>query len=222
MAPEYWILIIFAAAIAAAVIGFFAGRASAPGERRIREMARERDQARSEAEQVRGEVARHFDESARMFGRLAQDYRAFFEHFADTAQNLGMSEDRARELLHRADPRIVDATGSAAPEDDEAEAQPSPGSLDQGLGGAAEAEGGAPEPAVEPDEDDPEKVRHGEAGRGASRAPGADPSGGDDTRQGADSAETAGTEATGPGEEASDDEPKSEVERQREARGDTA
>lgn len=104
---EFWILLLVAVAAIAAAAGFAIGRTTAPGERRLRAMEQERDAAQAEAEQVRGEVDRHFEQSARMFGRLADDYRSFFEHFAQTAQNLGMSEARARSLLQRADPRLA-------------------------------------------------------------------------------------------------------------------
>ena len=80
---------------------------SAPRQQQVKGMERERDAAREEAEAVRSEVSRHFEESARMFGRLASDYRTFFQHFAQTAQNLGLSEGRARELLQHADPGLI-------------------------------------------------------------------------------------------------------------------
>ncbi len=217
MAPQYWILIIVAAALAAGIVGFFAGRASAPGERRIREMARERDQARSEAEQVRGEVARHFDESARMFGRLAQDYRAFFEHFAETAQNLGMSEGRARELLHRADPRIVDATGVAPGED----AQAQPESAEIGAGDASETAVTQPRAGADLDEHDPEGPDYGEVGGPVSQASGRHGPAGEDVQSGTDAGEAGDSSADRASEQASADEPKSEAERQRGSRGET-
>lgn len=106
MSAGYWMLV-FLVVIAALLLGFFAGRRSAPAQQRLEALEKERDEARAEAERVQGEVARHFEQSARMFGRLADDYRSFFEHFARTAQSLGLSEGRARELLQRADPRLV-------------------------------------------------------------------------------------------------------------------
>jgi len=221
MAPEYWILISVAVAIVAAVAGFFGGRASAPNEQRVREMSQERDQARAEAEQVRGEVARHFDESARMFGRLAQDYRAFFEHFAETAQNLGMSEGRARELLHRADPRIVDASSQGTTESGEQRREESAAATTQSSDTAdldAEAErvarGGASEAAIQPD------AGAGEAAASAEHA--ATEAGATGTDTSAAETETSAAAAVGAGASSDSDEPKSEAERQRTARGDEA
>lgn len=219
MAPEYWILIIVAAALAAGILGFFGGRASAPGERRIREMARERDEARSEAEQVRGEVARHFDESARMFGRLAQDYRAFFEHFAETAQNLGMSEGRARELLHRADPRIVDATGEAPTGAEDVEGEP--GSASGPASEASVAPDVEPGTTTETEEHVSGRPRQGEASEAAPVASEQDGPAGEGADDSADAGETAGSGTGESGEQTAGDEPKSEVERQRESRGES-
>ena len=106
VATEYWITITLVALVAL-VAGFVAGRMSAPRQRHIESMRQERDQARKEADEVRSEVNRHFEESARMFGKLASDYRSFFQQFARTAQNLGLSEGQARALLQQADPSLV-------------------------------------------------------------------------------------------------------------------
>lgn len=127
MTAGYWMLAILGV-VAVLLLGFFAGRRSAPAQQRLEALEKERDEARAEAERVQAEVARHFEQSARMFGRLADDYRTFFEHFARTAQSLGLSEGRARELLQRADPRLV-ADQSAA---DGEEINPSPASTEQG------------------------------------------------------------------------------------------
>ena len=107
MGAEYWILAILAVGLAL-VVGFVGGRMSSANQRQVEAMQKERDTAREEAEAVRAEVSRHFEESARMFGKLAGDYRAFFQQFAQTAQNLGLSEGRARQLLQQADPSLVE------------------------------------------------------------------------------------------------------------------
>ena len=36
-----------------------------------------------------------------LFGKLAADYREFLDHFSASAQNLGLSEARARELIEQ-------------------------------------------------------------------------------------------------------------------------
>jgi len=106
MTEEYWLVAAFGLAIALA-LGFVLGRRSAPTQHEVVNAQKERDEACAEVDRVRGEVTRHFEESATMFGRLADDYRTFFEQFAQTAQNLGVSEGRTRELLRQADPRLV-------------------------------------------------------------------------------------------------------------------
>lgn len=140
MTTEYWVLAVIGGLMVLA-LAFFAGRSVSPQQRRLEEMRRERDEARAEAERVEGEVARHFEQSARMFGRLADDYRLFFEHFAETAQNLGLSEGRARELLQRADPRLVgDQTAAGAGDAEaatDAEGQPAAEVSDVSAGGRA-------------------------------------------------------------------------------------
>lgn len=115
MAAEYWALAAFTGVVAL-VAGFFLGRGSAPTQQRLKALEQERDEARAEVHRVETEVASHFEQSAHMFGRLANDYRSFFEHFARTARNLGLSEGRARELLQQADPRMVaERPGTASP-----------------------------------------------------------------------------------------------------------
>lgn len=140
METEYWVLSIIAIVLALAA-GFIGGRMSAPRQRRVEAMEQERDKAREEAEAVRAEVNRHFEESARMFGKLASDYRTFFQQFAQTAQNLGLSEGRARELLEEADPNLVARQAGTA--DNAASA---PGAAQAGTAahaGTAEADQGA-------------------------------------------------------------------------------
>lgn len=113
MTAEYWLVAVFGLAIALG-IGWFIGRRTAPTQHEVVKAQKERDEAVAEVDRVRGEITRHFEESASMFGRLADDYRTFFEQFAQTAQNLGVSEGRARELLRQADPRLVADQSAAA------------------------------------------------------------------------------------------------------------
>lgn len=113
MEAEYVLILVVAIGLAL-VAGFIGGRMSAPGQRRVKALEKERDAARAEAETIRAEVSRHFEESARMFGKLANDYRSFFQQFARTAQNLGLSEGRARQLLQQADPSLVSSDQATA------------------------------------------------------------------------------------------------------------
>lgn len=206
MEVEYWIVAIVAAAVAL-VAGFIGGRMSSASQRQVEAMARERDEAREQAEKVRAEVNQHFEESARMFGKLASDYRTFFEQFAHTAQKLGLSEGRARELLQQADPNLVsdeqaasaaDAAGSAAGGASAAE----PASADAGpeTDAAAHAPGSSGE-AETPADDSADTAR--DAAAPATGTSGAAETPADD---GADTASAAsGTAPAGGGEGEPDD-----------------
>ncbi|MEF8833262.1 MAG: DUF1043 family protein [Halofilum sp. (in: g-proteobacteria)] len=186
MEAEYWVLSIIAMVLAL-VAGFIGGRMSAPRQRRVEAMEQERDAAREEAEAVRAEVNRHFEESARMFGKLASDYRTFFQQFAQTAQSLGLSEGRARELLEEADPSLV-ARQAGRPER-EAPASGTDGArsgpaVDAASAAAAEAEDSTPtEASVDEHAGTDEATRSGDTPEPAAGggAPGEDvrPEGGE-------------------------------------------
>lgn len=173
MTAEYWLVAAFGLAIALG-LGFFIGRRSAPTQQDVATAHRERDEACAEVDRVRGEVSRHFEESASMFGRLADDYRSFFEHFAQTAQNLGLSEGRARELLRQADPRLVADQSAAASDIGAPAAEENPGAAEaveegsEPMGfeaGTAEHAGGEEELA----EDTASKTDEGEEAAGRPR-----------------------------------------------------
>ncbi len=106
MTAEYWML--FGGGLVVALLaGFVGGRLTAPRQRQLAAMERERNAAQADADAVRREVDRHFEESAQMFRQLATDYHNFFQQFARTAQNLGLSEGRTNALLQQADPSLV-------------------------------------------------------------------------------------------------------------------
>lgn len=185
MEAEYWILSILAVVVAL-VAGFIGGRMSSASQREVEAMARERDEAREEAENVRAEVNRHFEDSARMFGKLASDYRTFFQQFSRTAQNLGLSEGRARELLQQADPSLVSGRGAGSASDAGAPVDEVP----------TEHTGAGPGPAAST----AESSDAGGAGQGGSDAAAARTAG----------AEAAGEEpAAGSGEDAAEGEKRS-------------
>ena len=108
MAPTYWI-VLAAGLVFVAVVAFVLGRKTATGEARARDLEHELQRTREELASVREGVSDHFEQSARIFGRLAGEYRAFYEHFTETARSLGISERRASELLQQADPQQVTA-----------------------------------------------------------------------------------------------------------------
>lgn len=108
MTPTFWI-VLAAGLIFVAVVAFVLGRKTASGEARARDLEHELQRTREELASVREGVSDHFEQSARIFGRLAGEYRAFYEHFTETARALGISERRASELLQKADPQQVTA-----------------------------------------------------------------------------------------------------------------
>jgi|GEM_PF-3413590 len=159
MEAEYWFMLAIAVVLALG-LGFAAGRMSAPTQRRVQEMEKERDAARTEAESVRKEVNRHFEESARMFGKLADDYRSFFQQFARTAQNLGLSEGHARQLLQQADPSLVaadDAAKRATAENDAAATTNDVGDANTARAGDESADRDADIPAAPREEETEEQ-----------------------------------------------------------------
>lgn len=100
---ELWIALILVTALVAGVVGHRLARRSAPRKSELNELKRELEAAQKRAEEVQSNVSGHFEQSALLFGQLARDYRAFLEHFSESARQLGISEVKARELLERAD-----------------------------------------------------------------------------------------------------------------------
>jgi uncharacterized membrane-anchored protein YhcB (DUF1043 family) len=133
------------AVIAGLVIGLLIGRISAPGDRQCERLREERDDAQRELERMRQQVDSHFGESARLFANLAHDYRALYEHFADSAGQLGLSEHERREILVSATkplPSESDADQAAA----EAEPAAQPTEYRRPRKGAVDFPAAHPEP----------------------------------------------------------------------------
>ena len=101
MGFEVWIAIVLAASGLSGWIGYAYARKGAPKQSELDAMAAELDAARQQAESVQANVSEHFEQSAVLFGKLAADYREFLDHFSASAQNLGLSEARARELIEQ-------------------------------------------------------------------------------------------------------------------------
>ena len=122
MPPEMWMLVaVFA--VGALVLGFIVGRVSAPREGRFRQVEQQLNDAKGELDDVRTSVNHHFEESARLFGELARDYRALFGHFAESAQRMGFSNDETQELLRRANRQLAAPSPDQAPAPEEVVAE---------------------------------------------------------------------------------------------------
>jgi uncharacterized membrane-anchored protein YhcB (DUF1043 family) len=103
---ELWIGLLATLGIGG-IIGWVTARRGVPKRSELDALQQKLDAAHAETEEIRTGVGDHFEQSAVLFGRLAQDYRAFIEHFSESAQALGISELRARELLEQASQPLV-------------------------------------------------------------------------------------------------------------------
>ncbi|MEJ2087445.1 MAG: DUF1043 family protein [Gammaproteobacteria bacterium] len=98
---ELWIVLLLVASGLSAWIGFTYARKNGPSKAELDALESELDEVRRQAETMQAGVNDHFEQSAMLFGRLAKDYREFLDHFSDSAQALGLSEQRARELIEQ-------------------------------------------------------------------------------------------------------------------------
>lgn len=106
MNVELWIGLLVTLGVGG-IIGWVTARRGVPKRSELDALQQKLDAAHAETEEIRTGVGDHFEQSAVLFGRLAQDYRAFIEHFSKSAQALGISELRARELLEQASAPLV-------------------------------------------------------------------------------------------------------------------
>ncbi|MEE8079104.1 MAG: DUF1043 family protein, partial [Pseudomonadales bacterium] len=106
MTVELWIAL-FAALAIGATVGFVFAKRNAPKKSELDALRDQLHAAQTETVEIREGVSDHFEQSAVLFGRLAQDYRSFVEHFSESAQTLGISEGHARELLEQATQPLV-------------------------------------------------------------------------------------------------------------------
>lgn len=106
MIVELWIAL-FASLAIGTTVGFIIAKRNAPKKSELDALRDQLHAAQTETAEVREGVSDHFEQSAVLFGRLAQDYRSFIEHFSESAQTLGISEGHARELLEQASQPLV-------------------------------------------------------------------------------------------------------------------
>jgi uncharacterized protein len=88
-----WILILIAVA-AAAVIGYYTGRHTAPGKRQADALQKELDEQRQAMQQYRESVNRHFEKSATLFTSMAGSYRDLYDHLRESYGELTDSPGR--------------------------------------------------------------------------------------------------------------------------------
>lgn len=123
---------------AAGVGGFYFGRGATGDRARLALLEAELVEAEKKLQDKQDGIDEHFEESAELFGRLAQDYRALFQHFANDAAKLGLGDARSQLILDAVRERLLtddrpletspgdfsavrDAEGSGSPEADVAQ-----------------------------------------------------------------------------------------------------
>lgn len=117
-----WIITLVALAIGA-LIGFLLGRAGGSSNR-TQELVDELDNARSELEQYRVKVSRHFEETADLVNGLSQQYHKVHQHLASSAEALcpGLPASQALQSetpaqLTRDIPTVTDALDNSEQEE---------------------------------------------------------------------------------------------------------
>lgn len=108
-----WILIIMAVA-AAAIIGFYTGRHTAPGKRQVDALQRELDENRQAMTDYRQSVSRHFDKTATLFTSMAGSYRELYDHLRESYGDL--TDTPGRPLLPESAGALLE--GEKRPVDD--------------------------------------------------------------------------------------------------------
>ncbi|WP_439101856.1 YhcB family protein [Congregibacter sp.] len=90
------VVIAIAAAILGLLIGYFAGRRTAPGSEEARELTEKLEQAESARARYEQRVNAHFADSADKLNTLTANYRDIYAHIAGGASELCSEEEAAR------------------------------------------------------------------------------------------------------------------------------
>ncbi len=97
-------------------IGFAVAYVLFPRGQRLRELEEELATARTALENYRGEVNRHFQKTAELFGDMTDRYRAVYRHMAQGAQTLCEDQPPALQLEIVDHGRLTDtAAGGTSP-----------------------------------------------------------------------------------------------------------
>lgn len=112
-ATAAWILIALAVT-AAAVIGFYLGRHTAPGKHQVDSLQQELEQSRQTLAEYRQSVNRHFEKTAGLFTNMAGSYRDLYDHLRDSYSSL--TDTPGRPLLPERAGALLEGGRSPAPE----------------------------------------------------------------------------------------------------------
>lgn len=100
MSDAVWLLVSIVILVVGGAFGFWLGRRSAPDQQRIRELEASLEQSRSEMNQYRDEVQRHFQHTAERVNAVTEAYRELYRHLADSSHKLAPGP--AEQLLESA------------------------------------------------------------------------------------------------------------------------
>ena len=92
MTPVIWIIIAAVSAVIALLAGYFIGNKAGGGVDRSDEIAKQKQ----ENNDFRGDVREHFQQTAAIMSRMAEDYRDMHQHMSQGAERLA---DMDREKL---------------------------------------------------------------------------------------------------------------------------
>lgn len=90
------LFIAIAGAVIGLIIGYFAGRRTAPGSETARELGEKLEQAESARERYEQRVNAHFADTASKLNALTANYREVYEHIAGGASDLCSDDDASR------------------------------------------------------------------------------------------------------------------------------
>ncbi|WOJ98352.1 DUF1043 family protein [Congregibacter brevis] len=85
-----------AGAVIGLLIGYFAGRRTAPGSETARELGEKLEQAESARERYEQRVNSHFADTASKLNALTANYRDVYEHIAESAAELCSDDEASR------------------------------------------------------------------------------------------------------------------------------
>ncbi len=91
MSPVLSIILILIAAVAAFFIGRWHGLSTG-----TKELSKELESKDKELDELKSGVDEHFDETARLFSNLTEEYKAFYQHLASGANKLTKQEFKVK------------------------------------------------------------------------------------------------------------------------------
>ncbi len=84
--------------IAATVVGIIIGKFFAPGAQRVKELKKDLEESNQKHLAYKEGVAKHFSESANLFGDITEKYRSLYKHMSSGASELCDRRSIPREL----------------------------------------------------------------------------------------------------------------------------